>query len=188
MDLYQKKNNVPSARTQRSRDNYDETNNNQPSRYRYSQTRDNNAISQDNYRNNLRESEDNQGNDSQRKNMRYVINLGKTKENDNPRPSLRDNQQNKSTSFDQSGKDRINKPYVKKERFKDLPNLQYSKRPKEPQYSANNTRYNTINDISNITPKENNDYRKVIILNLKFLLYMTMIKIQEVPNQEYHLK
>ena len=53
MDLYQKKNNVPSSRTQRSRDNYDETNNNQPSRYRYSQTRDNNAISQDNYRNYL---------------------------------------------------------------------------------------------------------------------------------------
>ena len=96
MDLYSKKNNIPSERTQRVKDRYDETTNNKPRRYRNFQKIDNNLDSQVNYRNNPRENEDIPGNNNPKKNIKYVINIGKNKDNE-----LRDSQPSKSSNVDQ---------------------------------------------------------------------------------------
>ena len=156
MDLYQKKNNVSSERNQRYNDKTDETTSNPPRRYKKIQVRDNTQDSQENMRNTGGEAEDISGNDNQRNKIKYVINLGKYKENENLEPEQKELHPNRSAIIEQNTRER-NRPYVKKERFKDIPNIKLSKISREPQFSANNSRYNTINDISNITPNEKYD-------------------------------
>ena len=154
MDLYQKKNKVSNEVIQRLNDEYKDSTNNPPKRYKKNQIKGETieSTSKDKIQNRPQDKEDLPGNEKNQKNMKYVIQLGKNKEN--PEREEKYLHPNKSAYLFQNEKEG-SIPYPEYENYKVNPNMKMSKRP---QITTNNNRFNKISDNPRINQRGNNDY------------------------------
>ena len=156
MDLYRKKNKVSNLVAQRLREKYQEAENNPPRRYKKAQIRNEtfDASSRDNIQNQPREREDISGNENNPRNNRYVIQIGRSREPQNPETEEGYIHPNKSAILNRAGRGG-NYPYQEEDNYKSIPNIKLTKRPLN---SANNSQFNTITDISRKMPNESYDF------------------------------